>query len=155
MTDAPVAAEEVAASPARFPQRFGVHLTEEGVDVVVHAPQAGAVRFCTFDGPNERQVKLLAGAHGTWTAHVPGVGAGTRYGFRTYGEFSRQAGRAFNPAKLLLDPYARGIVGEFTNAPESYPGTDSPDLRWAWCSPLCPRYPSTPPNAPTSRGRRP
>lgn len=133
-----VAPGRAASQPARFPQRFGVHVTSGGADVVVHAPNASAVYLCVFDGPTAQhparertadRVGLLPGAHGTWTAHVPGLGAGTIYGFRIEGKYDRQAGMAFNPAKVLLDPYARGVLGEFSGAPETYPGTDAPDPR--------------------------
>src|SRR5690625_238707 len=129
MTHALVTTAEVATQPAGLPRRFGVHVVEGGVDVVVHAPAATAVFFCAFDGDDERRVGMLPGAHGTWTAHIPGIGAGTVYGFRVHGPYDRRAGKAFNPAKVLLDPYARGIVGEFTHAPEAYPGAEVPDPR--------------------------
>src|SRR5690625_40948 len=128
-TAAPVRSDRIAPRPAHFPHRFGVHVTGGGVDVVVHAPAATGVYLCLFDGDHEDRVRLLPGAHGTWTAHVPEVGAGARYGFRVHGAFDRAAGKAFNPAKVLLDPYARGIVGQFTGAEEAYPGTEEPDPR--------------------------
>ena len=127
MTDTLVDTNEAATLPARFPQRFGVHVLDGGVDVVVHAPNAAAVQFCTFDDGAEKRVRLLPGAHGTWTAHLPGVEPGTVYGFRVDGAYDRRAGKAFNPAKVLLDPYARGIAGEFTGAAEAYPGKETPD----------------------------
>ena len=46
-----------------------------------------------------------------WTVHVRGVGAEQRYGYRVHGEWDPAAGARFNPAKLLLDPYARAITG--------------------------------------------
>jgi len=127
MTDTLVDTNEAATLPARFPQRFGVHVLEGGVDVVVHAPNAASVRFCTFGAGGEERVRLLPGAHGTWTAHLLGVEPGTVYGFRVDGAYDRRAGKAFNPAKVLLDPYARGIAGEFTGAAEAYPGAETPD----------------------------
>ena len=48
---------------------------------------------------------------GVWTVHVPGIGAEQRYGYRVHGEWEPDAGARFNPAKLLLDPYARAITG--------------------------------------------
>ena len=127
MTDTLVNTDEAATLPARFPQRFGVHVLDGGVDVVVHAPNAASVRFCAFTDAGEEHIRLLPGAHGTWTAHLPGVEPGTVYGFRVDGAYDRRAGKAFNPAKVLLDPYARGIAGEFTGAAEAYPGKETPD----------------------------
>jgi glycogen operon protein len=49
--------------------------------------------------------------NGAWTASIPDVGAEQRYGFRVHGPWEPAAGTRFNPAKLLLDPYARAITG--------------------------------------------
>lgn len=46
-----------------------------------------------------------------WNRHVPGVGAGQRYGYRVHGLYQPASGHRFNPAKLLLDPYAKAIEG--------------------------------------------
>jgi len=48
---------------------------------------------------------------GVWSVFVPGVGAEQRYGFRVHGPWSPGTGQRFNPAKLLLDPYARAVTG--------------------------------------------
>ena len=47
----------------------------------------------------------------TWSVFVPGVTAGTRYGFRADGPWDPNRGYVFNPAKLLIDPYARATTG--------------------------------------------
>ena len=47
---------------------------------------------------------------GTWRAFVPDIGAGQRYGYRVHGEWAPDAGLRANPAKLLVDPYARAIT---------------------------------------------
>ena len=49
--------------------------------------------------------------------HVPGVGAGQRYGYRVHGPWRPEHGHRHNPAKLLLDPYARAIEGDLHWAP--------------------------------------
>ena len=43
--------------------------------------------------------------------YVPGVGPGQRYGYRVHGAYDPQHGHRFNPAKLLIDPYAKAIDG--------------------------------------------
>ena len=55
--------------------------------------------------------EMQLGADGVWTVHVRGVGPEQRYGYRVHGEWNPAAGARFNPAKLLLDPYARAITG--------------------------------------------
>ncbi len=76
-----------------------------------------AVELCLFadddeDGATERRFPMEARPHGVWQAQVGGVGPGTRYGFRVHGPWDPSHGHRFNPAKLLLDPYARAISGE-------------------------------------------
>ena len=42
---------------------------------------------------------------------MPGIEPGQRYGFRVHGPYDPDAGQRFNPAKLLIDPYAKAIEG--------------------------------------------
>jgi len=46
-----------------------------------------------------------------WHGYLPGVGPGQTYGFRIDGPHRPDQGHRFNPAKLLIDPYARAIAG--------------------------------------------
>ena len=59
----------------------------------------------------QRNIDLSRGHDGVWTGHVRGVVAGQRYGYRVHGGWAPHSGARFNPAKLLLDPYARAITG--------------------------------------------
>ncbi len=73
---------------------------------------ATAVELCLFhpDGTEERvPVVDRKGFH--WHVEVPDVGPGQRYGYRVHGPWDPARGHRFNPAKLLLDPYARAIDG--------------------------------------------
>ena len=47
-----------------------------------------------------------------WHGYLPGVGPGQRYGFRVHGPYEPEQGQRCNPAKLLLDPYAKAIDGQ-------------------------------------------
>lgn len=103
----------------RLAHRLGVHLSGDGIDVAVLASHAEAVTLCLLDrdpassdGWSERQVPLSGPRYGVWTAHVPGVGPGQHYGFRAHGRWDPASGLRYNPAKLLVDPYARGLEGE-------------------------------------------
>ncbi|WP_265521943.1 glycogen debranching protein GlgX [Oerskovia flava] len=101
---------------------LGVHVTDGGVDVAVLASHATAVDLCLIDdgspaGFSERRVPLEGPTYGVWHAHVPGVHEGQRYGFRVHGPWDPAAGLRHNPAKLLVDPYARGLVGELDHDP--------------------------------------
>ncbi len=125
--------ETTATRPAVRSERFGVHVVGDGVDVAVSAPFADAVWLCLLDddgagGWRERRVGLLPRLHGRWHAHVPGVAVGQRYGFRVEGPWDPAHGMRHNPAKLLLDPYARGIAGAVELRPEIYPRPVDGDL---------------------------
>lgn len=116
---------------------LGVHPTPDGgIDVAVLASHATAVDLCLIDpdgsgGYHERRIELEGPVYGVWHVHVTDVAHGQRYGFRTYGPWDPEAGLRHNPAKLLVDPYARGLAGELTYAPEVYGTADdgSPDDR--------------------------
>ncbi|MFJ1513413.1 glycogen debranching protein GlgX [Cellulosimicrobium funkei] len=108
---------------------LGVRLAGDGVDVAVLASHATAVELCLVDVVDaalpahdparyrERRVPLAGPAYGVWHGHVPGVGAGQRYGFRVHGTWDPAAGLRHNPAKLLVDPYARGLAGDLVDDP--------------------------------------
>ncbi|MEV6104535.1 glycogen debranching protein GlgX [Streptomyces sp. NPDC051940] len=55
-----------------------------------------------------------------WHCYLPGVGPGQRYGYRVHGPWDPAAGHRCNPAKLLLDPYARAFEGQVGNDPALY-----------------------------------
>jgi isoamylase len=108
-----------------LPPPPGVTLVEGGADVAVYAGHAAGVEICLFEpgdtqGRTERRVPLVERAHGWWFAFVPGIGPGQRYNLRVDGEWSPDTGLRHNPAKLLLDPYARAIEGEVAWGPEVY-----------------------------------
>jgi len=119
-------------APGRRPYHLGVHVTDAGVDVAVLAPHATAVELCLLDGPldapTERRVPLSGPRLGLWTASVPGVRAGQRYGLRAHGPWEPAYGLRYNPAKLLVDPYARGLVGELGYGPQTYGHVVGDDL---------------------------
>lgn len=113
-----------AGDPHTRPPRLGVHVTDSGIDVAVLAPHATSVELCLFTGEGartrERRVALDGPRHGVFSARVPGVEPGQRYGLRADGPWDPGYGLRYNPAKLLLDPYARGLVGELEYGPETY-----------------------------------
>ena len=66
-----------------------------------------------------------------WHAYVPGLQPGQLYGYRVYGPWDPANGLRFNPAKLLIDPYARAISGQIDWERPIYPyrfGGDNADL---------------------------
>ena len=77
------------------------------------------VRLCLFDADGaETQLAMPDRDGDIWHGFVAGVGSGQAYGFRVSGPFDPGRGLRYNPAKLLLDPYARAIAGDVRFGPE-------------------------------------
>ena len=73
---------------------------------------ADAVEVCLFDDAGrETRFDLEQGEAFVWRGYLPGVSPGRRYGFRVHGPWDPPSGARCNPAKLLLDPYARALAG--------------------------------------------
>ena len=128
------------------PPRLGVHVTDDGVEVAVLAPHAEAVDLCLLDpdpaaptGWAERRVPLGGPDLGVFAARVPGVRPGQRYGLRAHGAWDPAAGLRYNPAKLLVDPYAYGLVGEVDHGPATYGHVVDDALRGDPLGPADPR----------------
>jgi glycogen operon protein len=83
----------------------------EGTNFAVFSEQAERVELCLFDGDREERIELRDQTAFHWHCYVPGVGPGQRYGYRIHGPYDPAAGHRFNPAKLLIDPYAKSIEG--------------------------------------------
>lgn len=114
-----------AASTPDLPPEYGVRLTDDGAEFCVYAGHASSVELCLFDRDAEgheveRRVPLTKRAHGAWFDTVPGVRAGQRYGYRVDGPWDPARALRHNPAKLLLDPYARAVDGAVTLDPACF-----------------------------------
>ena len=100
------------------PPPLGATATTHGTTFAVWSPGATRVEVCLFDGPDaglpaETRAVLTKCTQGVWAGTVPGVGPGSRYGFRADGPYDPARGQRFNPNRLLLDPYARAVAGTF------------------------------------------
>jgi isoamylase len=101
--------------------RPGAHPDHTGVTFALFSSVAGAVEVCLFDDSGrESRHELRVQEGSVWAAHVAGVLPGQRYGFRVHGPWDPSRGLRCNPAKLLLDPYARAIVGGVSWHPAVY-----------------------------------
>ena len=101
------------ALPPGQPHPLGVTPIEGGANVAVVSRHAERVEICLIDHEG-RETARHALPERTGDVHhgvVPGLGPGRAYGFRAHGEWAPERGRRFNPAKLLLDPYARAVTG--------------------------------------------
>ncbi len=98
------------------PDRLGITLDAEGANIAVFSDNATAMTLCLFDAEGLHEtarIPLPERSGAVWHGHVAGLGPGQRYGLRADGPFAPDAGHWFNPAKLLLDPYARALHGRF------------------------------------------
>ncbi|MFF3978989.1 glycogen debranching protein GlgX [Streptomyces sp. NPDC001828] len=92
-----------------------------GTNFALWAGGAESVQLCLFDAAGtETRLVLTELTHEIWHGFVPGVRPGQRYGFRVHGRWDPWTGARWNPAKLLLDPYARAVDGDFALPPEVY-----------------------------------
>ncbi len=98
------------------PWPLGASLDGDGVNFAVFSANALSVELCLFDASGQQELsrtELPARTHDVWHGRVPGLAAGQIYGLRVRGPWKPESGHRFNPYKLLLDPYAREIVGTF------------------------------------------
>ena len=87
-----------------------------GVNFAVFSAHAHSLELCIFDvtGSQELQRFPFPSRSGdVWHLHLAGARAGLIYGLRAHGLWQPEMGHRFNPSKLLLDPWAREIVGGF------------------------------------------
>ncbi|MDA0181933.1 glycogen debranching protein GlgX [Solirubrobacter phytolaccae] len=93
-----------------FPQ--GATADASGTNFSLWAPNAERVELCLFDDDgNETRVDLVERTAQQWHGFLEGIRPGQRYGYRVHGPWDPANGQRFNPAKLLLDPYAKAIEG--------------------------------------------
>jgi isoamylase len=108
------AAQAVDTLPgSQFP--LGSTVTDGGVNFAVASGAADGMVLCLFDEKgDEAQIPMRDYDAGVWHVFVPGAGAGQAYGYRATGPYDPAHGVRCNPAKLLLDPYARAFTGAVT-----------------------------------------
>ena len=98
------------------PWPMGAHVSGDGVNFAVFSANAEAIELCLFDDDGTQELARLRLPQRTgdiWHGQLEGARAGLVYGLRAHGPWRPDAGHRFNPRKLLLDPYAREIVGRF------------------------------------------
>ena len=110
-------AEQMAAWPgSAYP--LGATYDGVGTNFSLFSGVAERVELCLFGaGGTEERITLPEMDGFIWHGYLPGVGPGQRYGYRVHGPYDPAAGHRCNPAKLLLDPYAKAIEGHVDWAP--------------------------------------
>ena len=86
--------------------------------------QAKKQRICTRRIPSlnlrETLFRMDGPNYGLWYVHIPQAWDGMQYGYRVNGPWDPDHGVSFNPYKLLLDPYAKGIEGSMELDPGAF-----------------------------------
>jgi isoamylase len=94
------------------PFPLGAQWDGSGTNFSIFSEHAEAVQLCLFDSDgDETKIELSQRRALNWHCYLPGVGPGQRYGYRVLGPYAPPEGQRFNPAKLLIDPYAKAIEG--------------------------------------------
>ena len=104
------------ASPIREGRPFPLGATWDGLGVnfALFSANATKVEICLFDiegGKELERLELPEFTDEVWHGYLPAARPGTVYGYRVHGPYEPDAGHRFNPNKLLIDPYAKQLVG--------------------------------------------
>ncbi|HZC40551.1 MAG TPA: glycogen debranching protein GlgX, partial [Streptosporangiaceae bacterium] len=99
------------------PYPLGATWDGAGTNFALFSEVAERVELCLLDGDGdgrlaEDRIPLTEIDGFVWHGYLPGIGPGQRYGYRVYGPYDPASGHRCNPAKLLLDPYAKAVDGE-------------------------------------------
>ncbi len=103
-----------------------------GTNFSIFSEVADRVELCLFDDQNnEMKIDLPEVTGHCWHGYFPGIEPGQRYGYRIHGPWAPEQGTRCNPAKLLLDPYAKAIDGDiiWDEAVFPYQFSAGPDVR--------------------------
>lgn len=111
---------------------LGATCDHEGTNFSLFSEVAHRVELCLFDDlGNETRIDLPEVSGHCWHGYFPGIVPGQRYGFRVHGPWEPKNGHRCNPAKLLIDPYAKAIDNDIwlDEAMFPYRFANGPDLR--------------------------
>ncbi|HZU22700.1 MAG TPA: glycogen debranching protein GlgX [Terriglobales bacterium] len=116
------------------PFPLGATWDGSGTNFALYSENATRVELCLFDNRLKRERERIEVRENTafvWHCYVPGANPGQQYGYRVHGPFEPKRGLRFNPAKLLVDPYAKAVSGAIDWTKPIFPyrfGGDDADL---------------------------
>jgi isoamylase len=111
---------EIVKTNIGKPYPLGATWSQKGVNFSIYSESTTGVDLCLFSesGQEVERLPLQEVTGFVWHAFVPGIQPGQLYGYRAQGPFDPNSGLRFNPAKLLIDPYAKALSGKLSwNAP--------------------------------------
>jgi glycogen operon protein len=96
------------------PYPLGAKANSKGTNFALYSEHATGVQVCLFDDQNKQTdcIDLRERTAFVWHGFLRGIKPGQRYGYRVEGPWEPERGDRFNPAKLLVDPYAEAISGK-------------------------------------------
>ncbi len=95
---------------------LGAYWDGQGVNFALFSAHAEKVELCLFSADGSQEIKryvLPEQTNQVWHGYLPGATPGTVYAYRVYGRYQPELGHRFNHYKLLIDPYARQLCGDF------------------------------------------
>ncbi len=96
---------------------LGATFDGQGTNFALFSVNATKVELCLFAADNETEtarIELSEYTDEVWHIYLPDIKPGTLYGYRVHGPYEPHNGHRFNPAKLLLDPYAKKLTRGFS-----------------------------------------
>ncbi|MCA6108784.1 glycogen debranching protein GlgX [Bradyrhizobium cenepequi] len=105
------------------PVPFGATWDGLGVNFALFSAHASKVELCLFDNAGETEIERIELPEYTdevWHGYLPTARPGLVYAYRVHGPYEPDAGHRFNPNKLVIDPYARQLVGQLQWGPELF-----------------------------------
>ncbi len=100
------------------PYPLGATWDGAGVNFALYSEHATAVELCLFEHPTDPResirVSLTEYTDFVWHGYIAGLKPGQTYAYRVDGPYAPNYGHRFNPHKLLLDPYAKALVGQLS-----------------------------------------
>ena len=113
------------------PHPLGATWDGEGANFALFSEHATGVELNLFDSPfsdrASHRIRLEEQTDHVWHVYLPEVRPGQLYGYRVFGPYRPESGDRFNPAKLLIDPYAKALAGPliWSDAMFGYPIGDA------------------------------
>ena len=96
------------------PFPLGANWDGLGVNFALFSANATKVELCLFDLEGKKELERIEMPEYTdevWHCYLPDARPGTVYGYRVHGPYEPDNGHRFNPNKLVIDPYAKQLVG--------------------------------------------
>ena len=106
-----------------MPHLRGATWDGDGVNFSLFSAHATRVELCLFDASGERELERIELPEYTdeiWHGYLEGAAPGLVYGYRVHGPYEPEQGHRFNPNKLLIDPYARELIGNLVWDPACF-----------------------------------